>query len=60
MLMLTMRDLVARLRSRGRAWWQGLLAIPPEPAWEAWWQGRVLDREGIVWPSGDIGRFIDH
>lgn len=50
---LTVRDLFARLRSRGHGWWQALLAIPPELAWEAWWQSRLLDAEGLVWGSRD-------
>ena len=45
MSMLTVRDLLGRLRSRRPAWWQAILAISPELAWETWWQIRLLDEE---------------
>ncbi len=52
--LLTVTELLARLRARGFAWWQRLLAIPPDLAWEGWWQDRVLEREGSVRPPREV------
>ncbi len=48
-----MRALFAWLKPRGFSWWQGLLAIPPEPTWEVWWQSRLLDREASIAQTGE-------